>query len=100
MTKIIWKFPLLDAHRQAITMPCGAKIIGVQVLEYGDQGIVLYAITNKPNDEETVEKRIIEIIGTGHPIDDKARNYIGSVQKYRGALAWHVFEVEAQRSDR
>lgn len=87
--KTIWKFLLKTTEVQPIRMPKGAKILTVQVQ---DDSPCLWALVDphaKP------EKRMIEIFGTGHPIqsnDGNSREYIGTYQQNGGQFVGHVFE--------
>ena len=85
---IIGKFPLSMEDVQQIEMPEGAEILTVQ-LQRGTPCIWALIDTDKP--KQLVE---IEMFGTGHPMDDKLRKYIGSFQMKEEQFIFHVFECE------
>ena len=82
--KTIYKYPLAIADSQAIKVPGEAKILCVQLQM---DTLTLWAQVDPNNIPST---RTIEVFGTGHPMDDGCRSYIGTVQE--GSLVWHVFE--------
>jgi hypothetical protein len=85
----IYKYPLKITGTQQIELPINAVLLTVQM-----QGETL-CLWAKVEERNTVDDRTIEIFGTGHPIDNYARSYIGTVQEECGAdgvLVWHVFE--------
>lgn len=88
MIQSIWKFKLHITDIQHVQMPMGAKILSVANL-HGN--VVLYALVD-PH-EQGRENRLIEIIGTGNPIQSNSpvsRNFIGTV--VADPFVWHVFE--------
>jgi hypothetical protein len=45
------------------------------------------------NTGEELEDRILRVYGTGHPMNEVARQYyLGTAHLYNGALVFHVFE--------
>jgi anti-sigma-K factor RskA len=84
---IIYKYTLFGTDRQSVSMPKGATILDVQ---YQGSSLQLWALVN-PDAEH--ELRVIDIFGTGHPIDNAPRSYITTVQAYSGSLVLHVFEL-------
>lgn len=84
--KSIWKFSLDIVHIQTIEMPAGAEILCTQV-----QGGVL-CIWALVDPRAKLECRVLNVIGTGHPVDDAPKKYIGTAQMSDGRLVWHVFE--------
>lgn len=84
----IWKFPLLMADMQCVSMPAGAKILTVQTQ---DNQPCLWALVD-PN--ASTEKRCFEVFGTGHPVypDIDHSQYISTFQLNGGALVYHDFE--------
>lgn len=87
MTKIIYKYALERTDRAVVAMPEGAEILTAQLRH---NQICLWALVNP---ERPTEDRIVEIHGTGNPIQCDMgieRKYIGTVQE--GRFAWHVFE--------
>jgi len=89
MNTTIWKFELVRALRQVISMPTGAQIIDAKVQENGIMAI--WALVNPENKKQN---RDIEIYGTGHEIRKEA----GTNLYHRGTvimddgLVFHVFE--------
>jgi hypothetical protein len=86
MAKKIWKFQLQTTHSQVLEIPSGSEILTVQV-QNGKPCI--WALVD---DIYSPTKRIIEVFGTGHTIEDGTRKYIGTYQLYSGDLVFHVFE--------
>ncbi|MGV1047652.1 MAG: DUF7352 domain-containing protein [Solirubrobacterales bacterium] len=86
MNTTIWKFALVPADLQHVMMPKGALILCAQAQ---GEAMELWAMVNP---ELPRECRLIEIIGTGHPIPEGVRSYISTVQMMNGALVWHIFE--------
>ena len=88
MEKRIWKYQLEVVDVQNISMPKGAEILTIQV-QYGEP--CLWALVDP---KEEVEKRTIEIFGTGNPIlvDMEMRKYITTFNLLDGGLVFHVFE--------
>jgi hypothetical protein len=72
-------------------MPRGAEILSTQF--QGEQ-LVMWALC-EPNAIQ--HNRLIDIFGTGHPVDDTKRNFIGTAQQPNMPLVWHVFEVVDER---
>ena len=83
---VIWKYQIDTTDTQKILMPDGAEILTVQI-----QGGVpcLWAYLN-PNNTNTNRK--IEVFGTGKPIPEGKRKYIGTYQLIAYFLVFHVFE--------
>ena len=84
--KAIWKYPIVT-DSQRLAMPRGAEFLTVQ--RQGDL-VCLWAIVD---DSRLLEKRVIEVFGTGNPMPSDMgieRKYIGTFQQ--GPLVWHVFE--------
>ncbi len=83
----IFKYPLAHTTTQQVEVPLDSVILTVQV-QYGTP--CLWAQVNDKN--TNTEKRTIEIFGTGYPMSDDARQYIGTFQLADGQLVFHVFE--------
>jgi len=90
--KTIFKYIIEVKDEQTLTIPVGSKILSVQV--QGDN-ICLWAIVNPQIVDEEV---LIEIFGTGNPIEDekiifgqqrRERIFIGTVQQHK--FVWHIF---------
>jgi len=85
--RTIWKFALTVADSQVIEMPREAKILSAQMQ---GESLSLWA---EVIPERARTKRIIEVYGTGHTIEDDADLiFIGTVQMLGGQLIFHVFE--------
>lgn len=89
---IIYKYPLIVADRQTVSLPKDAEILSVQIQ---CDALRLWAIVD-PDAED--EDRIIEINGTGFEMKDLSKEglsrlHINTVQVYNGAVVWHVFEL-------
>lgn len=88
MERRIYKYDIEIKDEQFISLPKFAEILTAQVQ---GSSIVLWAIVYPNN---TVEKRVIEIYGTGHPFPSAGmgeRKYISTVKK--DELVWHIFEA-------
>lgn len=89
MTKQIWKVKLTLNSMQKIKLPKDAEILTAQEQ---DQTLMLWALVNPNNEEET---RNIEIFGTGHNVyfnTGTEREYITTVQIKTQGLVWHIYE--------
>jgi len=84
--KAIWKYELEVTDLQRVSMPVGAKPICVQV--QGDLLCLWAEVNTEP--ERPRGGRTFEIIGTGNPIPEAERAYIGTVQM--PPFVWHVYE--------
>ena len=89
--KTIWKFELTIDGKQTISIPAGATILTIQI----QNGIpCLWALVDPSTEEK--EHRVIQIIGTGHPIKEndfwRSYKYISTFQFMNGALVLHAFE--------
>jgi len=86
MSKIIWKFPLEIKDVQIIRLPINHKILTVQLQ---NRTPCLWVMVNP---EVSMEEIVIEIIGTGNPIEPGEREYISTFQLFEGELVYHVFK--------
>lgn len=89
--KTIWKFVLEVTDTQFVNMPAGSEILSV---DNQDGSLCLWAMVNPVIDPTAEpERREIEIIGTGNPIDRDmvCRKFIGTV--LAAPFVWHVFEL-------
>lgn len=84
--KTIWKFPLAVQDRQDIQVPEGASFLSVKTQ---NGSLCLWAIVDP---SQPKQRRTIEILGTGHKLDESEREYIGTAIMADGALVWHIFE--------
>jgi len=81
---VIWKYPLKITYRQKVRMPKWAEILSV-----GNQNDELCLwVMCQPSGMD--DMRVIEIIGTGNPISNGERKFIGTVAMKQSI--WHVFE--------
>ncbi len=83
----VWKYPLDLREYQTIEMPMGAELLTFQTQ---NDVATLWALVNETQNKTT---RLFRIAGTGNPIDDKIKSYVGTVQMQNG-LVWHLFEIE------
>lgn len=67
-------------------MPVAAQILSAQV-QHGTP--CMWAVVDP---EHSTEERVIEIIGTGHPMIEAERRFIDTFQFGGGNLVFHVFE--------
>jgi len=82
---VIWKYELKITDRQKVRMPVVSDLLSVA----NQRGsLCLWAMVD-PANANTVE-RDIEIIGTGNPMPDGRRTFIGSA--VIDPFVWHVFE--------
>lgn len=89
MQQQIWKYPLRVTDIQTVKMPQSSRILCVQE-QHGQPCLWALVFPHMEN-----VSRFIEIIGTGHPIEQdgkNARTYIGTFQLHNGELVFHVFE--------
>jgi hypothetical protein len=84
--KTIWKFELHTTGQQLFDVPADSQILTVQ-MQNGTPCIWLMV----DPDSELREGLTIEIFGTGHPMHDAEREYIGTYQLDGGSLVFHAF---------
>ena len=87
MNNTIYKYPLKVTDVNRLELPKGAIILCIQ-LQKGTP--CLWAQVDANENEKEV--RIIETIGTGNPMKESPRSYIGTYQLHEGMLVFHVFE--------
>jgi hypothetical protein len=80
----IWKYELEITGEQDIEMPAGATILSVAG-QNGKLCLWAYVFPDNP-----LERRRVEVHGTGNPMKPRDRKFIGTV--LLGAFVWHVFE--------
>jgi hypothetical protein len=90
--KTIWKYGLSTTDRQTLLLPQYSEILTAQVQ---DGNPALWVLVD--TEIKTKVARVIEIFGTGNPIDDVdarfvTRKYIGTYQLLDSAFVGHVFE--------
>lgn len=81
---VVYKYPLVLTATQHITLPKDAEILSVQ--QQAGQ-LVLWAIIEQNN---TMVKRQINIIGTGNPFEGCLGTFIGTLQA--AIFVWHIFD--------
>lgn len=84
MNQRIYKYKLKITDIQCVSLPEGAELLSV-----GNQNgnLCLWARVDPDRPEETLT---IEIIGTGNPIPEAKRSFIGTV--IIDPFVWHVYE--------
>lgn len=88
MAKTIFKFPLQVQDEQRLIMPVGAQILTVQIQK---ETPCLWALIDLNAKREAVN---IGIYGTGNPVPDNIKTYVGTFQLLEGNLVFHVFILE------
>lgn len=83
--RAIWKYPLQITDHQHLLIPEKAEILSV---EFQGETLCLWAEVEMSYPKED---RVIQIVGTGNPILNSGRKFIGTVQQ--GPLVWHIFEA-------
>ncbi len=83
----IWKYVILPGRDpQRVVMPQGATILHAR--EQHDEVCVWADVeTTNPSAD-----RFFEVFGTGWPMPDAERRYVGTAHLDRGRLVFHVFE--------
>lgn len=86
--KKVFKYKLEVADLQSVTLPKGAKPLCVK-LQNGT--LCLWALV----DLNEVEKETVTIrcAGTGHPIEEDVKDYLGTEIMYGGSLVFHFFTI-------
>jgi len=89
MSKVVWKFPLKVEPKQNLILPLGAQVLCLQ----NQRDIpTIWALVNPK--EERREKRLIQMVGTGHDeLSPSGGDYIGTFQYNHGSLVWHFFHI-------
>ena len=82
--RTIHKYPIATPLA-GIAAPRGWRVLTVQMQ---DDVPTIWA---EVNPDAVWDTHLIEVVGTGHPLPDEPRTYLGTVQ--RGPLVWHVYEV-------
>lgn len=82
----IWKFPIPCADNE-LQLPIGAKILCAHPQGNSPH---IWALVDP---SQPTERRTIEVIGTGHEMEEAERNYIDTIQTHDGMFVWHVFEL-------
>jgi hypothetical protein len=85
--KAIWKFPLETTGRQTIAIPKDGFILHVAA-QFNIPCLWVEVDPTAPKVD-----RQFEIFGTGHPIPEADRDYLGSYFLDGGSLVFHVIEL-------
>lgn len=85
--RTIWKYECIIDDNFDIEMPSGAKILTFQE-QYGK--LCIWCLVNPDMPKES---RKFRLAGTGHPIEEKDIEYIGTVRLAKDTLILHLFEV-------
>ncbi len=80
----IWKYLLEITDEQYIQVPRFTKPLTVQMQ---DGVLCLWCLIYPDNKQDRYVT--VSIFGTGNPIKEMAKNYLGTVQN--DGLVWHVF---------
>ena len=89
MAKEIWKYklpnPLHDGCSRSYEIPDGAVVLSVAEQDSDMQMWVMV------DPEKPLVQRRVDVYGTGMPLSDMQRRFIGTV--VLRSYVWHVFEV-------
>jgi hypothetical protein len=89
-TRTVWKYAMpfgSGPDTFSIEMPAGADVLTVHVQNGAPQ---IWALCDPTAPDET---RHFRIAGTGHPIGEDIKGYVGTFMVAGGSLVFHVFEV-------
>lgn len=81
----IYKYQIPNYGFSNVQMPVGAKIVAVQP----QRGYAMMWAEVDP-DAPTEERKFL-IVGTGQPLTEDAKTYVGTIQD-GGGFVWHVYE--------
>ena len=84
----IFKWTLEITDKQVVSMPLGAKILGVKMQGDSPQ---MWALCDE---NAPKEQRHIAIYGTGNPIHGEPGKYITTFLVEFGIHVFHVFEID------
>jgi len=94
MSQIIFKYkiecPAEDTF--SIEIPETARILTVQTQ---NEQPYIWALVSRKKENKKVY-RTFRIAGTGHIINEKISEYIGTFQLENGGLVFHLFEIEKE----
>lgn len=82
----VFKYPVDLIQHFNIQIPHAAKLLSFQVQ---DNVPMIWALVDE---NQPLEERKFRVAGTGHPIDDSVKAYVGTIQMANG-LVWHLFEI-------
>ena len=81
--KVIWKYNIDITDTQVLNTKADAKFLTVQMQDYYP------AIWVEVDTENGNEEYVIEVFGTGNPMTDHDRQYLGTIQESN--FVWHVY---------
>ncbi|MGH3493905.1 MAG: DUF7352 domain-containing protein [Sciscionella sp.] len=87
--RTIYRYELPIVDRPVVQMPADAVILPSPPSPRG-HSIEIWA---EVDDQEPLEPRAFRIVGTGNPIPEDARQFVGTVVTHGGQYVWHVFEA-------
>lgn len=87
--KKVFKYLLEITDSNTLFLPVEYQILTVAM--QGDE-LYLWALID-PN-TEFLDRVKVRVAGTGHPIEEDIKKYLGTFMLHSGALVFHVFEVE------
>jgi len=81
----IWKYTLTGIENE-IEVPLGARFL------YVNEQYRKINVWAEVDPKQPKGIRILEVFGTGHPIEEAERRYLGSCKLHDGRFVFHVFE--------
>jgi hypothetical protein len=89
--KTIYKYPVPIDDDFELDLPVGARLLCVDT----QRGVPnLWALVDMDPGLGS-ETRRFRLAGTGHPLDDRPLDYVGTFQLHRGSLVFHLFEKKS-----
>ena len=90
--KEIWKHEIASmAHYTGPTTL--VLTTGAEILHVAAQGDSVCLWEKHERNKTRSARRTFDIVGTGHPVDDKHWTYVGTVHFPLDGLVWHVHEL-------
>ena len=86
--KTVWKYTLTSDEVLEVSLPINAEVLSVQE-QYGEPQMWVLVDPR----ENITEKRFFRLSGTGHPITESIKSFIGTFQLYNGTFVGHLFEI-------
>lgn len=84
----IFRYPLIVADEQAVSLPAGAKVLSAR---WWKDSFCLWAMVDP---KAPMEKRRIRIAGTGHELGDVTNlRFVDTILLEDKGLVFHVHEV-------
>ncbi len=93
--KRVFKYSFLIDDTFKLLLPKDAEILSVQVQNDWPQMWVLVYDANITN----LEYRYFRLAGTAHVIEEAIKTFIGTFQMQKGALVYHLFEVDGDTNE-